>query len=188
MLSSRPRRGMALLSTAVAMRAALSLLTIVTLRRRPPPTASRRGTTPPTTSPAPTAGNGAPPPAADGPGDAGRGTAEALEARLRARGYSALFLEPAGDAGRGHQAAVRGHRVGTEHQEIVGAIHVGDRQQELVAVHQPVHQLARPLVHRRRAEDVLRAQAAEQGGQVGDVAEMVDVGVAQVGADRVGAI
>ena len=31
-------RGMALLSTAVAMRAALSLLTIVTLRRRPPPT------------------------------------------------------------------------------------------------------------------------------------------------------
>jgi ABC-type branched-subunit amino acid transport system substrate-binding protein len=33
-----------------------------------------------------------------GAGDAGRGTAEALEARLRARGYSALFLEPVGDA------------------------------------------------------------------------------------------
>jgi ABC-type branched-subunit amino acid transport system substrate-binding protein len=32
------------------------------------------------------------------PGDAGRATAQALETRLRARGYSALFLEPTGEA------------------------------------------------------------------------------------------
>ena len=45
--------------------------------------------------------------------------------------------QPVGEAGRGHQPAVRGHRVGAEHQEVRRAVDVGDRQQELVAVQLP---------------------------------------------------
>ena len=44
-------------------------------------------------------------------------------------------LEPPLDAGRGHQAAVRGQRVRAEHEEVAGAVDVGHRHQELVAEH-----------------------------------------------------
>jgi hypothetical protein len=71
-----------------------------------------------------------------------------------------------------------------EHQEILGAVDVGDRQQELVPVHARAHELVRPLVHRRRAEQVRRSQAPSAGRQVGDVAEVVHVGIAEVGGDR----
>ena len=92
-------------------------------------------------------------------------------------------LQPLGDAGGSHQAAVGGDRVGAQHQEEVGAVDIRDRQQELVPVHARAGELVRPLVHRRGAVHVRRAQRLQQGGQVGDVAEVVDVRVAQVGSD-----
>ena len=67
-------------------------------------------------------------------------------------------------------------------------VDVGDRQQELVPVHLGTGELVRPLVHRRRAEDVRRAQEFQQRRQVGDMAEVVDIGIAQVSRHRRGAM
>ena len=40
---------------------------------------------------------------------------------------SRIAAQPAAHVGRGHQAAVRRERVGAEHQQVVGAVDVGDR-------------------------------------------------------------
>ena len=115
----------------------------------------------------------------------GLGAARIDHHQFAARGQR---LEPLGDVRRGHQAAVGNHRIGAEHQEIIGAIDIGNRQQELVPVHRGVDELVRPLVDRRRAEQIRRAQCLEQCRQVGDVAEMVHVGIAQVHRDRACAV
>ena len=97
-------------------------------------------------------------------------------------------LEPPRNTGRGHQAAVRGHRVGAEHEEIVGVVDVGDRQQELVPVHLRAGELMRPLVHGRSTEQVRRAQQAQQRREIRDMPEVVDIGIAQVSRHRRGAM
>ena len=51
-------------------------------------------------------------------------TTTSLPPRARER------LQPPGDVGRGHQRAVRRVRVRAEHQEVVGAVDVGDRDRE----------------------------------------------------------
>jgi hypothetical protein len=66
------------------------------------------------------------------------------------------------DAGRGHQAAVRGHRVATEAQKELCAIDVGDREQELVPEQLPRRQHVGQLVERGNRVAVARAQRRDQ--------------------------
>ena len=116
--------------------------------------------------------------------------------RLRAPGVehdevSAAALEVAGalgEVGRGHEGPVGGHRVGAHDEEVVGAVDVGDGEQQLVAEHQLGQQLVRELVHRGGAEGVAAAQRLDQGGPVGHRAQAVDVGVAEVDPDRVATV
>ncbi len=64
-----------------------------------------------------------------------------------------------GHVGRGHQRPVRRERVRAEHQEVVGAVDVGDRDRERAAEHQAGRHLLRHLVDRARGVDVRRARA-----------------------------
>ena len=67
----------------------------------------------------------------------------------------AQLLQAALHTRRGHEAAVRGQRVGAQHQQIVRAVDVGYGQQQLMAEHQQrgqhVRQLVRPGVADNRA-------------------------------------
>ena len=83
----------------------------------------------------------------------------------------------------GPQGAVRGHRVVADEHEEVGAVDVGHREEELVAVERPGDDLVGQLVDRRRGEAVPRAQQAHEGGVVGQGTEAVDVRVAEVDRD-----
>ena len=95
---------------------------------------------------------------------------------------------PVREVGHGHEGPVGGHRVGTDDEEEVGAVDVGHREQQLVAEHLPGQELVRDLVHRRGAEPVAGAQAADEGGAVRGRAERMGVGVAEVDTDGVAAV
>ena len=71
-------------------------------------------------------------------------------------------LEPPLDAGRGHEAAVRGQGVGAEHEEELGTVHVGHRQQELVSEHEVRRQHVRELVHGSGGVAAARAQRLQE--------------------------
>ena len=97
-------------------------------------------------------------------------------------------LQPPLDAGRGHQAAVRGQRVRAQHQEVVGAVDVGHRHQELVAEHGERGEHVGELVHRRRRVAAAAAQRAVQHLGLQQRAVVVHVRVAQVDGDGVAAV
>ena len=111
----------------------------------------------------------------------GLGAAWIDDDELAARGQR---LQALADARRGHQAAHRCHRIGAEHQEVIGTVDVRNRQQELMPVHLRTDQLMRPLIDRRRGKHVRRAQCPKQRRQVCDMAEVMHVGIAEVHADR----
>ncbi len=92
--------------------------------------------------------------------------------------------QPPLDARRGHQAAVGGHRVGAQHQQEVGAVDVGHRQQQLMAEHLERRQVVRQLVDRGGRVAVAGAQRAQQRRAVEQHPEVVHVGIAQI--DRQG--
>jgi len=92
------------------------------------------------------------------------------------------------DAGRGHQAAVRGHRVAAEAQEELRAIYVGDREQELVPEQLPRRQHVGQLVERGGRVAVARAQRREQRANHEHRAEVMDGRVAGVEAHRVATV
>jgi hypothetical protein len=96
--------------------------------------------------------------------------------------------EPAAHVWRGHQAAVRRERVGPQHQQVVGAVHVRHRHREPGAEHQPRRDLLGHLVDGARGVDVLRAERLHQHAPVEHVAEAVRARVADVGGDRVAAV
>jgi hypothetical protein len=97
-------------------------------------------------------------------------------------------LEAAAEVGHGHQAAVGGHRVGAHDQEILRAVDVADRQQQLVAVHPVGDQLVRQLVHRGGGEPVAGLERAEEMLRVGQAAVVVHAGIALVHADGIAAV
>ena len=97
-------------------------------------------------------------------------------------------LQPAAHVGRGHQRAVRRERVGAEHQQVLRAVDVGDRDRQRRAVHQRVGDLLRPLVDRAGGEDAARAERLQQHAAVEQRREPVRRGVADVDADRVAAV
>ena len=87
-----------------------------------------------------------------------------------------------------HQAAVRSHGVGAEHQQVIGVVDVRNGNEELMPIHGPCHQLVRPLVHGRRREYIARFELAQQRRQIREVPEMMHVRVAEVGRERIGAM
>ena len=70
------------------------------------------------------------------------------------------LAQPVREVGHRPQRAVGRHRVGAEHQQVGRAVDVGDRQEQLVAVHQVRHQLVGELVDRGRAVAVAGAEAS----------------------------
>jgi len=96
--------------------------------------------------------------------------------------------QPLGHIRHGHQAAVRHQRVGAQHQEIVGVVDVGDRQQQLMAVHPIARELERQLIDRGRREPVLGPDQPEIGRGMGHHAPIMHVGIALVCRDRVAAM
>ena len=98
-------------------------------------------------------------------------------------------LAPAlGEVGHRPQRPVRRHRVVADEHEQVGAVDVGDGQEELVAVERPRHDVVRQLVDRGGGEPVPGAQQPHERRVVGQGAEAVDVGVALVDRHRVVAV
>ena len=96
--------------------------------------------------------------------------------------------QSSGHAGCGHQAAVRGHRIRAQNEEEVGAVDVRNRQQEVVAEHVPSGEVVRQLVDRGRGEQILRSDHLDQAREHEHAAEVVDVGVAEIHADRRAAV
>ncbi len=96
--------------------------------------------------------------------------------------------QPVREVGDCHQGAVGRHRVGAEDQEVRGPVDIGDRQQQLVAVHQVRDQLVGELVHGGGAEEVAGAQGPDHGQAVGQRAEAVHRRVAQIDPDSIAAV
>ena len=90
--------------------------------------------------------------------------------------------------GRGHDAAVRDHRVAAQAEEVVGAIDVGDRNRDRRAVQLVRRHDARVGVLRAGAEAVARAERLRERAQHQQRAVVVAGRVAPVEADRVAAV
>ena len=90
-------------------------------------------------------------------------------------------------AGRRHQRAVRHRGVRAEHQHVVGAVDVRDREQREVAEHLGRRQVLRELVDRRRRVVVAGVQHMAQQ-QPGQHRHRVRRRIAEVGRDRVVAV
>ena len=93
--------------------------------------------------------------------------------------------QPAAHVGRGEQAAVRDQRVRAQHDEVVAAVHVGDRDRQHRSEHQPRRHLLRHLVDGRRRVEVLRPEHAQPRGPVDQRGQVVGVRVAEVDGHRV---
>ena len=89
--------------------------------------------------------------------------------------------QAAAHVGRGQQAAVRGQRVGAQHQQVIGAVHVGDRDAERRSEHQPGGDVLGHLVDGGGREDVACAERLQQHAAVEERIEVVRVRVAEVG-------
>src|SRR6267378_1700501 len=100
----------------------------------------------------------------------------------------AQVVEPARDATRRHQAAVRSQRIRAQHQEETGPIDVGDRQQHLMAEHLQGGKHVRQLVDRggRKARPRSQRPVEERRRQERGVG--VHSGVAQVHPDGAPAV
>lgn len=86
---------------------------------------------------------------------------------------------------RSHDAAVGGERVRAEREEEVGAIEIGDREEELMTEREVAREHVRELVDARRAEAVLGPQRLEHERREDHRAEVVGGGVAEVRAEGV---
>ncbi len=74
----------------------------------------------------------------------------------------AHFPKSTAHVGRAHDAAVAGQRVGAQHQHVVAAIDVGDREEQLVPEHLVAREHVRELVDAGGAEAIACAQPLEQ--------------------------
>ncbi len=93
-------------------------------------------------------------------------------------------LQPTPGVGHRGEGAVGDRRVGPEHQQVLGAVDVGDRQDRVVAEHELGGEVLRELVDRCGREDVAAAQHLLEAL---DREDRRGVGrrVAEVGAHRV---
>ena len=100
------------------------------------------------------------------------------------RAAVAQCAQPPRPVGCGRQTAVRLDRVRTEHQQIVGVIHVGNRDRQRVPEHQPTRDVFRHLIERARREEVPSAERPEEGTEIEGARNVVRVRVAGVGGQR----
>ncbi len=98
------------------------------------------------------------------------------------------LVQPARDSARRHQAAVRGARIGAEHEEEAGPVDVGHRQEELVAEHLQGREHVRELVDRGGGESGARSQRAGEERDAEHRRVGVDAGVPQVERHRAPAV
>ena len=98
---------------------------------------------------------------------------------------SRIAAQAPAHVGRGQQAAVRRERVGAQHQQVVGAVDVRDRDAERRAEHQAGGHVLGHLVDGGRGEDVARAERLHERAPVEQRVEVVGVRVAEVDGDRV---
>ena len=87
-----------------------------------------------------------------------------------------------------HQAAVRSQRVGAQHQQILRAVEIRNRNREHAAEDRRAGEHLGELIDARRRKASLAAQRAQQRRKVERGAEIVGVGVADVGRQRLGAM
>ncbi len=99
--------------------------------------------------------------------------------------------DPAARVGHRGDRAVGDRRVGAEHEQVVGAVDVGHRQQRVVAEHLQRREVLRELVDRGGREDVAAAQhllqalgRQDRGGVGGRVAEVDPHRVAAVASPQ----
>ena len=97
-------------------------------------------------------------------------------------------LEPAGPVRRGGQAPVGIERVRAEHDEQVGAVDVGDGHGQRRAEQESGGDLLGPLVDGAGGEDVAGAERLDDRLQVELAGEVVDVGIAEIDAERLAAV
>ena len=90
-----------------------------------------------------------------------------------------------GKVGRREQTAVGRERVRAEHEEIVGAVDIRDRDRQRAAEHEAGRDLLRHLVDGARAVDVAAPQRLQQHPVVEDGTEVVRVRIAEVRRHRV---
>ncbi len=93
-------------------------------------------------------------------------------------------LHPAGEVGRGAERAVGFPRVGTEHDQVVGAVEVGHGDQQRAAEEQPARHVLGHLVDGAGREHVGRAERLGDGAVVEDAGQRVGGRVAEVQRHR----
>ena len=93
-----------------------------------------------------------------------------------------------GKSGAVHRLPLRLVGVGAEHQQVVGAVEVGDRDEQRIAEQVAARHVLGHLVDGRRRVDVGRAQRLDEGAVVDRGAEGVDAGVAEVDGHGVAAV
>ena len=96
--------------------------------------------------------------------------------------------QPASHVGSGDETAVRDDWVGSEDQEMRGAIDVGDPDGELRAVEQAAREGLRLLVDRADRVERPRAERLVEAAEVEAAGEAVSHRVADVRPDRIGAV
>ena len=88
----------------------------------------------------------------------------------------------------GHDGAVGGQRVAADDQEVVGAVHIGDGKQGLVAEQLPGGQLVRELVGGGGAVALAAAQGFHEGQQGKERPVIMGGGVAEIERHRILAV
>ena len=96
--------------------------------------------------------------------------------------------QPPPHVGRGHQAAIRVQRVGTEDQQVLGPVDVGNGDTERGPEHVPAGDLLGHLVDGAGGEDVARPERLQQHASVEDAGEVVGGRVADVDAGGVSSV
>ena len=105
-----------------------------------------------------------------------------LASPLLDRAHAAL------DVGRGHEAALRHDGIATETQEVIGAVDIGDGKDRTLSVEGPRHDELWEVIHRRAREEAGGTQRTHEESVVEHRADVEARGVADVDADRVGAV
>ena len=91
------------------------------------------------------------------------------------------------DIGRGHEAAVRGERVCTEGEQVVGPVDIRHRNARDRAEHEAGGHVFRHLVDGRGGEDVSSPDRLREHPAIDQGVDVVGVRIAEVERDRVAA-
>jgi hypothetical protein len=97
-------------------------------------------------------------------------------------------VEPREQVGRGEQAPLRRVRVRAHHDQVVGAVEVGDRERPHPAEQERRRDVLRPLVDRARRVETLDPRHRRERGDIAREREVVRGRVADVDRDGIDAV